>query len=202
MVQPKKKCAIYCRVSTADQNTDRQEKELLEYAQKMDYEIYGVFTEIASGAKNDRKERAKIIKLAQARKIDIVLVTETTRWGRSTQDLLSTVQELESRGVSLVSLTGISFDFSTAQGKLIATVIAALAEFERDLLTERIKSGVAAAQARGKHCGRPKGRISDKVQRITPKIRKMRDEGYTIRSIAKHLRCSPQTVQQILKEAK
>lgn len=202
MIQNPKRCAIYCRVSTQEQSLDRQENDLQDFAKRAGYEVVGIFKENASGAKNDRKERKKVLALAQARKIDVVLVTELTRWGRSTVDLISTLQSLADRDVSLVAQSGATFELNTAQGKLIAGIMALLAEFERDLTIERVRSGMATAKAKGVHCGRPKGRISDKVQRITPKIRKMRDEGYTIRSIAKHLRCSPQTVQQVLKEAK
>lgn len=194
--------AIYCRVSTADQSCDRQERDLLEFAKKMGYEVTHIFKETASGARNDRKERAKVIKLAQAKKIDLILVTELTRWGRSTIDLIGTLNELQARGVSVIAQTGMNFDLTTAQGKMMCTIVAAMAEFERDCLRERIRSGVANARARGKHLGRPKGRISDKLQRKIPQIKKMSSEGYSIRSIAKHLRCSPTTVQAVLKEAK
>lgn len=149
------RCAIYCRVSTADQNCQRQERELLEYAQKAGYEVVGVYQETASGAKDDRTKRAKVMALAQRRKINVVLVTEMTRWGRSTPDLINTLYELQSKGVSLIAQSGLQFDLSTPQGKLVASVMAAFAEFERDLIRERVKSGLAAARAKGKRLGRP-----------------------------------------------
>lgn len=191
-----KKAAIYCRVSTHDQSCERQERELLEYAKRANYEVVGIYKEVASGAKNDRKERAKVIALAKRREIDIVLVSETTRWGRSTQDLLSTSEELHSRGVSLISLTGISFDFSTAQGKLMATLVSALAEFERDLIVERIRSGVANAQAKGIHCGRPQG--SNKYSKYEKEILSLRADGVSIREVGRRLNLSPRTVQKVI----
>ena len=191
-----KKAAIYCRVSTHDQSCERQERELLEYAERANYEVVGIYKEVASGAKNDRKERAKVIALAKRREIDVVLVSETTRWGRSTQDLLSTSEELHSRGVSLISLTGISFDFSTAQGKLMATLVSALAEFERDLIVERIRSGVANAQAKGIHCGRPQG--SNKYSKYEKEILSLRADGVSIREVGRRLNLSPRTVQKVI----
>ncbi|MFX5210884.1 recombinase family protein, partial [Acinetobacter baumannii] len=82
MVQ--KIAAIYCRVSTADQSCERQERDLHAYAEKAGWQITGVWKETASGAKDGRQERQKILALAQARKLDVILVTELTRWGRST----------------------------------------------------------------------------------------------------------------------
>ena len=95
--------------------------------------------------------------MAQSREIDAILVTELTRWGRSTVDLVQSLQDLGHFGVSLVAQTGLQFDLSTSQGKLMASVMSALAEFEGDLLRERVRSGVAAAQARGVVFGRRPG---------------------------------------------
>lgn len=90
-------------------------------------------------------ERKRVMELAQRREIDAVLVTEMTRWGRSTQDLMDTLGELASWDVSLIATTGLTFDLSAPQGKLVANLMASLAEFEHDLLRERVRSGVAAA---------------------------------------------------------
>jgi len=86
--------------------------------------------------------------LAQARKVDVILVIELTRWGRSMLDLFHTRRIYKPGGVSLVAQTGLQFDLRSAQGKLIASLMAALAEFERDLLRERVRSGIAAARKR------------------------------------------------------
>jgi putative DNA-invertase from lambdoid prophage Rac len=108
-----------------------------------------VFKETASGSKNDRVERKKVMALAQAREIDAILVTELSRWGRSTQDLVQTLDELHSWKVSVLAQSGLSFDLSTASGKLMRTIMAGLAEFERDLIRDRVRSGLAAARLRG-----------------------------------------------------
>ena len=93
--------AIYCRVSTADQSCERQERDLLSFAARAGYELVGVFKETGSGAKLDRVERKKVMALAQARHIDAVLVTELSRWGRSTLVLLDTLRTLDSQSVFL-----------------------------------------------------------------------------------------------------
>lgn len=90
--------------------------------------------------KSKHQERNQVMKLAQDRQIDEILVTELTRWGRSTLDLIHTLQDLNHWGVSLIAQTGTQFDLDTPQGKLIASIMASLAEFERDLVRERVCS--------------------------------------------------------------
>ena len=87
--------AIYCRVSTADQSCARQERDLTALADRAGYEVVGIFKETGSGVRLDRAERRKVMALAQARQIDAVLVTELSRWGRSTTDPLATLRKLE-----------------------------------------------------------------------------------------------------------
>lgn len=175
------RCAIYSRVSTADQNCDRQVAELTSYADRCAYDVVQVFREVGSGAKNDRQERKKVVDIARARGIDIILVSELTRWGRSTIDLIDTLHQLQSWGVSLIAQNGFQFDLSTPHGKMIASIMATLAEFERDLLKERIKSGIANARSRGKIFGRPTGgKIADSCDRIN----QLRADGLSVRAIA------------------
>lgn len=194
MVQTKR-AAIYARVSTDTQDTARQLNDLHEYAARCGYEVVAVFTETASGAKNDRQERKKVMALAQARKIDAVLVTEMSRWGRSTQDLIATLQDLHGWGVSLVAQTGMTFDLSTSQGKLLAGILASLSEFERDIIRERVKSGIAAAQARGKRIGRQAG-DNVKADRHGKEVMRLVTEGMSYREVAKKLKLSKTTVQK------
>ncbi len=190
--------AIYCRVSTTDQTCARQERDLKAFAKKAGYKIVGVYRETASGAKDNRAERKKILDLAQARKIDIVLVTELTRWGRSMLDLFHTLQDLQAWEVSLVAQTGLQFDLRTAQGKLIASLMAALAEFERDLLRERVRSGIAAARKRGVVFGRRLGQRV-KADRHTPRVLKLVGDGQSYREISHRLGISKNTVLDIVK---
>lgn len=104
-----KKVAIYCRVSTTDQSCERQAQDLLAYAKQAGFKVVGVWKETASGTKQNRVERQKVMDLAQARKIDAILVTELTRWGRSTLDLIQTLQSLQGWAVLLIAQTGLQF---------------------------------------------------------------------------------------------
>ena len=157
-----------------------------------------VWKETASGSKNNRLERKKVMNLAQAREIDGVLVTELTRWGRSTIDLISTLQDLAHWGVSVIATTGLQFDLTTPQGKLIASVMASLAEFERDLVRERVRSGLAAARANGQKLGRKPGQRV-KADLYAPKVLQMVSEGHSYRQIAQSLHLSKTTVNDIVK---
>ena len=198
----RRQVAIYCRVSISDQDNVRQERDLKEYAERAGYEVAAVFRETLSGirkAKGKRPvERGRAMALTQARQVDAVLVTELTRWGRSTQDLMDTLGQLASWDVSLIAQTGLTFDLSTTQGKLIANLMASLAEFEHDLLRERVRSRIAAAKARGQAFGRKVGyRPSD---RHAPEvIRLAEDEKLSQRRISEKLGLSKTTVNEILK---
>ncbi len=190
--------ALYCRVSTADQTCARQERDLRAFAKKAGYKIVGVWKETASGAKDDRAQRKEVLALAQARKIDVILVTELTRWGRSMLDLFRTLQDLQAWDVSLVAQTGYQFDLRSAQGKLIASLMAALAEFERDLLRERVRSGIAAARKRGVVFGRRPGQRI-KADRHSPRVLRLVADGQSYREIGHRLGLSKNTVLGIVK---
>ncbi len=192
------RAALYCRVSTADQSCARQERDLSAFAARAGYEVVGVFTETGSGAKLDRAERKKVMVLAQRREIDVVLVTELSRWGRSTLDLLHTLKELETWRVSVIAMNGLAFDLSTPHGRMMATIIAGIADFERELLQERIRSGIAAAKARGKRLGRQTGQ-RPKSDRLTPKVLALVADGRSYRLIARELGLSKNTVLEIVK---
>ena len=127
--QPPQRAALYCRVSTADQSCARQERDLAAFAERAGYEVVGTYKETASGVKLDRAERKRVLALAQRREIDAVLVTELSRWGRSTTDLLATLKELEARRVSLVALNGMAFDLTTPHGRMMATLLAGIADY-------------------------------------------------------------------------
>ena len=160
-----------------------------------------VFKETGSGTKQDRAERKKVLALAQARQIDCVLVTELSRWGRSTIDLLGTLRELESWKVSVIAMSGMTFDISTPHGRMMATFLSGIAEFERDLISERVKSGLAAAKARGKKLGRQEGQ-RPKSDRLAPKVLALVDEGRSYRWIARDLGISKNTVLDIMKRTR
>lgn len=193
------RAALYCRVSTADQSCERQERDLAAFAERAGYEVVGIYKETGSGAKIDRAERRKVMALAQRRAIDAVLVTELSRWGRSTVDLLHTLEDLGARGVSVIALSGLAFDLSTSAGRMMATVIAGVAQFERELIQERIKSGLAAAKARGRTLGRRLGQ-RPKSDRLAAKVTAMvEEERLSYRIVAKRLDLSKNTVTEIMK---
>jgi len=119
------------------------------------------------------------------------------RWGRSTFDLVQTLHDLDGWNVSLIAQTGLQFDLKTPQGKLFASLMAAMSEFERDLLKERICSGIAAAKARGKTFGRKAG-YRPKSDRLTPKVISLVEDGRSYRFIARELNLSKNTVMGIV----
>jgi putative DNA-invertase from lambdoid prophage Rac len=211
MGQQGQKVAIYCRVSTDDQSCERQERELRAFAERAGHQVVGVFIEKASGVRNDRQERKKVLVLARGRQINAILVTELSRWGRSTQDLVQTLDDLYAWGVSVLAQTGLSFDLSTASGRLMRTIIAGLNEFERDVIRERIKSGMARAKAtieRNGHfvtkagkfrrsIGRQAGeRPSDKHVK---KVLELHGQGLSYRLIGSNVGLSKNTVMGIVR---
>lgn len=197
-VQLGQRAVIYARVSTVDQTCDRQIAELTAFAERGGYDVVDIFKETASGTKSNRAERGKIIDLAQARKIDAILVSELSRWGRSTQDLLDTLNQLAGWKVSVVAISGMTFELGTPHGRMMATMLAGIAQFERDLLSERVKSGLAAARARGKKLGRQKGQ-RPKSDKLAPKVIQAVENGRSYRWIARDLGINKNTVTEIVK---
>ena len=192
------RAALYCRVSTADQSCERQERDLAAFAERAGYAVAGIFKETASGVRLDRAERKRVLALVQRREIDAVLVTELSRWGRSTTDLLATLKELEARRVSLVALNGMTFDLATPHGRMMATVLAGISSFERELTAERIRSGIAAAKARGKRLGRQPGE-RPRSDHLAPKVLALVAQGRSYRLVAREVGLSKNTAASIVK---
>ena len=172
--------------------------ELTAFAERGGYDVVEVFKETASGASANRVARNRVLELAQARQIDAILVSELSRWGRSTQDLLDTLNRLAGWKVSVVAMSGMTFEMDTPHGRMMATMLAGIAQFERDLLSERVKSGLAAARARGKKLGRQKGQ-RPKSDKLAPKVVQAVAEGRSYRWIARDLGISKNTVLDIMK---
>ncbi|MBF0510626.1 MAG: recombinase family protein [Deltaproteobacteria bacterium] len=146
--------AIYVRVSTMDQSAERQVRELRTYAQARGWEVVHEAEEVASGASKKRPRREEILHMARCRAVDAILVQALDRWGRSVQDLVLTMAELETLGVAFVVPGYI--DMTTPMGRMLAHFLGAVAEFERELIRERVRSGLANAKAKGKRLGRPR----------------------------------------------
>jgi DNA invertase Pin-like site-specific DNA recombinase len=148
------RAGLYARVSTQDQQTiPMQTRALREYAARRGWAITLQVKEIGSGA-SQRERREQLLEAARRREIDVVLVWRLDRWGRSVTDLLATLQELEHLGVGFVSLTE-ALDLTTPAGRAMAALLAVFAEFEREILRERVRAGLAHARQNGQRQGVP-----------------------------------------------
>src|ERR1700683_497458 len=145
---------LYARVSTFDQHTiPLQIRALREYAARRGWTIAMQVKEVGSGAAQ-REMREKLLDGPRRREVGVVLVWRLDRWGRSVADLLATLQELEHLGVGFVSLTE-ALDLTTPAGRAMAALLAVFAEFEREILRERTRAGLAHARQSGQRLGRP-----------------------------------------------
>jgi DNA invertase Pin-like site-specific DNA recombinase len=189
-----KRAAIYVRVSTAEQDTGLQETELREYCDRRGW-TYVVYPDKAqSGAKNDRPALNAMLNDMRRRKFDVVVVWALDRLARSLKQLLDIAEECRSLGVDLVSLKQI-VDTTGPAGRLTFQILGAVAQFERELLRERVKSGMAQARRTGKHVGRPalrKFHVTD-IERM----RQLRSEGASVRKLAKDFETTQWMVARI-----
>jgi len=181
--------AIYARVSTLNgQDPHMQTRELKEYCQRRGWPIEGEYVDLGvSGAKDSRPELNRLMSDAKRRRFDSILVWKLDRFGRSLRHLVNAIAELESIGVTFVSLTD-NLDLSTPSGRLMFQVIAAMGEFERELIRERVRSGMRNAKEKGKSIGRPRS-IVDSCE-----IERLRNSGASWRAIAKATGMSLATV--------
>jgi putative DNA-invertase from lambdoid prophage Rac len=186
------RAGLYARVSTNDQQTlAMQNRAMREYAIRRGWTITLQIREVNSGAVR-REAREKLLEAARRREIDLVLVWRLDRWGRSVTDLLATLQELEHLGVGFVSLTE-ALDLTTPAGRAMAGLLAIFAEFEREILRERTRSGLAHARANGKRLGRPATPAMHAAE-----IRKLHRAGISKSEIARRLQIGRTSVRRIL----
>lgn len=180
----------YCRVSTADQTTDNQVAEIC--AAGFNVEPKRIVAETVSGSvpAMERKGFAKLIDRLEAE--DVLIVTKLDRLGRNAMDVRATVERLASEGVRVHCLALGGVDLTSPAGKMTMGVIAAVAEFERDLLIERTQSGLARAKAEGKRLGRPMALTEAQQVEVLAK----RDAGLSIRAIAKEYGTSVASIQR------
>jgi putative DNA-invertase from lambdoid prophage Rac len=190
------RASLYARVSTHDQQTlPLQIRALREYAAKRGWTIIAQIKEVGSGAAH-REQRSTLLASARRREIDVVLVWRLDRWGRSVADLVSTLQELQYLGVGFVSLTE-ALDLTTPAGRAMAGLLAVFAEFEREILRERVRAGLDHARQQGKRLGRPPS-----VVKKAAEARKLHRQGISKSEIARKLRIGRTSVRRLLAQKK
>ena len=186
------RAGLYARVSTNDQQTlPMQSRAMREYAARRGWTVAMQVRDVGSGAAR-REAREKLLQAARRREIDVVLVWRLDRWGRSVTDLLATLQELEHLGVGFVSLTE-ALDLTTPAGRAMAGMLAIFAAFEREILRERTKAGLAHARENGKRLGRPASATAHAAE-----VRKLYRAGLSKSEIARRLQIGRTSVRRIL----
>jgi len=186
------RAGLYARVSTQDQPTiPMQTRALREYAARRGWTIALQVKEMGSGA-SQRERREQLLESARRREIDVVLVWRLDRWGRSVTDLLATLQELEHLGVGFVSLTE-ALDLTTPAARAMAGLLAVFAEFEREILRERVRAGLAHARQNGQRLGRP---LTAALH--ADEVRKLYRAGRSKSEIARRLQIGRTSVRRIL----
>lgn len=184
--------ARYLRVSRTDQKTDLQGDETADFIDRRGWTLVDTFTdEGISGSRDRRPGLDAMMKAARRRRFDILVVWRSDRLFRSLKHMVNTLEELTALGIDFVSVTE-PFDTTTPQGRLLLHLVSAFAEFERQVLIDRVRSGLAAARRRGRIGGRPKVRVD------IDKAVKLRAVGKTIPQVAKELGVSVATVKRRL----
>jgi len=173
------KAVIYARVSTAEQTTDNQTLELQKVAKRNGWEITEIYEDTISGAKTDRPALQRLLQGVIRKEFDVVMVWDVSRLGRSLKHLVTLLEDFHAKGVNLYfHQQGI--DTTTPSGKMMYQMCGVFAEFERSMIQERVKAGLARAKAQGKKLGRPT------VPPITVrKIQNLRASGLSLRAISK-----------------
>ncbi|MBL8196298.1 MAG: recombinase family protein [Blastocatellia bacterium] len=186
------KVGLYARVSTIDQQSlSLQLQAMRSYVENRKWSIALEIKDVGSGA-NLRPQRELLLAAARRREIDVVIVWKLDRWGRSLSDLVVSLKELSELNVGFVSLTE-ALDFSTPIGRAMAGVLAVFAEFERDILKERVRAGITQARLEGKSHGRPKSAALKKKQ-----VKSLFAKGLSKSEISRRLGISRASVRRLL----
>jgi DNA invertase Pin-like site-specific DNA recombinase len=189
-----KKVAIYTRVSTDEQKTDMQLMDLKEYVNRRGYDIFNLYEDIISGATKERKALDQLMDDAKKRKFDIVLVWKFDRFARSLKMLVDGLALFQELGIDFISYKE-NIDTTTSMGKLIFNINSAYAEFERDIIRDRVRAGVKAKREKTNGVWGRKEIASD----IQTQIQKLISQGVSIRNVAKTLHVAKGTVQKYRK---
>lgn len=187
------KIGCYARVSTQDQQTLALQRDAMAaYAQQRGWSIVATITEVGSGVR-ERQQRDQLMRAARRREIDAIVVWRLDRWGRSVVDLVSTLHELQELGVGFISLHE-ALDFTTPTGRAMAGLLAIFAQFEREILRERVKAGIAQARRHGKRHGRP-----PTVAHRAPDVQRLAAAGLSQSAIARQLGMSRTSVRRFIR---
>lgn len=171
--------ALYSRVSTADQNASMQVEELKAYCLRRSWEVVGEFLDAGvSGAKESRPALNRLLADSKRRMFDVVLVYRYDRFARSLRHLVNALADFDALGIHFVSLHE-GVDTSTPNGRLVFGIFASIAEFERELIRGRVRSGMAAARKRGIKLGRPRAKVD------AAKVKRLRREGRSWTEVCK-----------------
>jgi DNA invertase Pin-like site-specific DNA recombinase len=192
------RAAIYARVSTlhGGQDPTLQTRELKEYCERRGWQVFDCYVDNGfSGKKDSRPELNRMMQDAHERRFDVVVVGRFDRFARSVSHLLRALDTFNSLGVQFVSLSE-QVDTSTPTGKMVFTVLGAVAELERNLIVERVRAGLRHARAKGKHLGRPKKFVD------AAEVRLLRAAGESWRTIARKTGVSVGTVFAAAQERK
>jgi DNA invertase Pin-like site-specific DNA recombinase len=188
------RAAIYARCSTTDQTVDLQLDGLREYAQARGFDIVDKYIdEGVSGARANRPALDRLLEAAHRRRFDAVLIWKLDRLGRSLSHLIRLVETFSGLGIDLISLSDPGLDTTSPQGKLLFSVMGAVAEFERDLIRERTRAGMASARRRGKLIGRPRVHVP------VGQVQSLLAQGMSQSAAARRLGVSRATLQRVLK---
>ena len=194
------KVALYCRVSTStkDQTTENQLRELTDYCDRMGYEVVKVYEDEVSGAKSREKRPAynQMCKDAFLKKFDTIIGWDVSRFGRSMKEFVSFLSDMDEKGIGVIAVKN-GLDTSSSSGRMMMKLIGVLEEWNREMLIERIRAGLARTVANGTKLGRKK--ITNDT--MTAKIIELRTAKKTIREIASEVGVSRGTVSNILKVA-
>ena len=193
-----KRVALYARVSTSDKGQDPETQllALREYAARRGFVPAGEYVDYASGTRDNRPQYQALLTAARQRQVDVVLVWHYDRFARSTQALVQALHEFHRLGVDFISHQE-NIDTTTPQGELIFTVMASLAQFERALISERVKAGMARAKAQGKRISR-----APLAEELQAQIVALAAEGLSIHQIGKQLGLGYGTVWKYIRRVK
>jgi DNA invertase Pin-like site-specific DNA recombinase len=188
-----KKAAIYCRVSTGDQNLDTQLLDLREFAKQRGFEIVGEYTDVISGTKSKRPGLDRLMTDARRRRFDILLVAAFDRIARNVRHFLEVLDELNHLGIEFISLRE-NIDTSGPLGRAMVVIVGAIAELERSLIVERVKAGMRRAKLEGRRIGRTPLQI-DREQVVAD-----RKSGMSLTQVSRKHRISRASVCRLMKE--